>query len=191
MVEFWPSLGPYDQPDLLLHLRDETGTEVHTVLIEAKYLSPKSSFAGEYEVVEDETPHGDQLVKYWQGLRAQSRGVPHSLLYLTAGSTPPLTELQETLRYLPSMRLGWLSWRDVWAVASDLSGKHLPAADLARLLQHKGLTYFTGFSVAPRAFPAESFWEALPAPSIWFDRPLPARVLRDRGALGRTFWEHL
>src|SRR5688572_5066022 len=67
-VEFWPSFEAFGEPDVLLWLEDESGARLHVVLIEAKYLSPKSGRAEEDEVLEDERPHGDQLVKYWQGL---------------------------------------------------------------------------------------------------------------------------
>lgn len=161
---FWPSFGAYGEPDLLLSLRDEGGHDLHLVLIEAKYLSPKSGRGDPYEAVEDDAPHGDQLVKYWQAshdARWAPPDIPRSLIYLTAAGVPPSREIHDSLRHLCSMRLAWLSWRDVWSVVEPIASTHAAAADLAALLVHKGLTYFRGFvGATPRRFPDCGFWHS-------------------------------
>jgi hypothetical protein len=50
-------------------------------------------------------------------------------------------------------------------VAEHLKAVNLPAADLARLLAHKGLKHFNGFNAIPWQAPSVSrFW----SPTEWF-----------------------
>lgn len=81
---------------------------------------------------------------------------------MTAAGVPPATEIQESLRHLPAMRLAWLSWRDVWSAVEPIASTHVAAADLAALLVHKGLTYFRGFvGATPRDFRTLVFGRAV------------------------------
>src|SRR5260221_1764908 len=75
-VEFWPSFGRFGQPDLLLRLRDKSGSVQQMCLVELKLHAPKSGSAftdGDSDAIADDTPEEapdpDQLVKSWQGLR--------------------------------------------------------------------------------------------------------------------------
>ncbi len=167
-VEFWPSLGESGQPDLRLTL---TGTQNQreVILIEVKLHSGKSQLVRDDDLVDDkelEEDGGvdlpidpDQLIRYY---RAQEHGTDGrvSLIYLTAHTVPPREDLLASLR--PGMRLAWLSWTDVWAVAHDARDQSLAAADLSDLLHHKGLSTFDGFSAIKEELPPLSwsgaFW---------------------------------
>lgn len=120
----------------------------------------------EEQIVEEEEQLADidkdQLVRYWRYLRdelaeeqAKRAGPPAStppicasLVYLTAHVTPPADELLVSLKAAGSdMRLGWLSWFDVWQVVHQIAAQEqsLPAQDLEALLSHKGFRCFVGF----------------------------------------------
>src|SRR5262249_10885625 len=93
------------------------------------------------------------------------QNVRTSIIYLTAHSVPPLRDLASSMKGEPPIRLAWLSWRDVWAVAERArAGKGAidAAGDLADLLRHKGLFEFNGFDevepVASRPTTA-AFWK--------------------------------
>jgi hypothetical protein len=177
-LSFWPSFGPHGEPDLLVTLFDRAGRPTHLLVIEAKLYSPKSGEAGDDDAgLAQDVPDPDQLVKYWQGLRGSrlaDADVPRTLLYLTSHPAAPSEELAATLARAPSMRLGWLSWRDVWRVAANVArgpDRPLAATDLARLLAHRGFSYFDGLHGDPQPFPSDDhFWH----PGTWFgDQMLP------------------
>ncbi len=184
-VEFWRYSTTHGEPDVILRLFDATGRVRWVIVVEVKLHSVKSSRAtGEQDAADDDVPDPDQLVKYWQllgGLDEVLAGATPYLIYLTKHATPPEEELNESLRRQPAMALGWLSWRDVWAVARQTETTSLPAADLARLLAHLGLKRFDGFN--PRVWAAPdrtTFWHR----RGWFHQRkhrTPPRV--------RSFWE--
>ncbi len=183
-VEFWPYWPGYGEPDVLLTLRDRAGQPVSLVLIEAKLHSPKSGRAGvDDELTEEGAADPDQLVRYWRGLQVLPGfpSIPRHLVYLTKHGAAPAGELAESVRRAPEMRLAWLSWRDIWAVADSAAGTSLPAADLAQLLAYKGLKNFNGFGAVPwQPHPASHFWRR----HGWFTRAQPWR-----GAAGAaSFW---
>lgn len=169
-LEFWPRFAHGKEPDLRLTFDATSSADAEVVLIEVKLYSGKSSVSGDdddLEIVDDpdETApvfDSDQLVGYLQRQKAEMlSGGRASIVYLTAHRVPPRDELQASLR--PGMRLAWLSWTDVWRVAQAAREEYLPAADLADLLRHKGLSEFCGFASgdAEVAFgtPAEGrFW---------------------------------
>lgn len=179
-IQFWPFFDRYGEPDLLLRLTDAEGALVHICLIEVKLYSPKSGAAHDpdLDVTDigdaDASVDSDQLVKYWHGLKRLPdlvRGVTASLIYLTAHSTAPIQELRQSIgRVDGEMRLGWLSWFDVFEVvrsASERASECRPAGDLARLLSHKGFEPFHGFHSTAMTIPSTgSFWTE----QIWFDR---------------------
>lgn len=120
----------------------------------------------EEQIVEEEEQLADidkdQLVRYWRYLRderaaertkqanppAGTPAICASLVYLTAHVTPPTDELLVSLQAGESdMRLGWLSWFDVWQVVHQIAARDqsLPAQDLETLLSHKGFRCFVGF----------------------------------------------
>jgi hypothetical protein len=145
-LDFWPKFGDYGEPDLRLQMFDASGSVDALILIEAKYMSPKSGQAGADEPFDPAVPDPDQLVRYWQALsRAAPQRATKAIIYLTAHAAPPTDELEQSLRRQPEAQLGWLSWRDVWRVASAACHAK-PMGDLATLLGHKGLKPFTGFS---------------------------------------------
>jgi hypothetical protein len=150
-VCFWPSLGQYGVPDILVTLKGESGEVLGELVVEAKLRSPKSGSAGEDdgEHAEENVADPDQLVRYFQGLRTHARPGSHplGLIYLTAHAVPPVDELTASHGRYPTMQIAWLSWRDAALVAHRQAETSLPAADLARLLAHKYLGYFAGFAV--------------------------------------------
>lgn len=112
----------------------------------------------------------DQLARYWgfacselQRLRTAGPGdaakAPSaSLIYLTAHATAPLDELRVSEAAAAKaqgadqpVRLGWLSWFDIWQVAYDGGQRGqgpLPIRDIEKLLSHKGFRRFVGFQAA-------------------------------------------
>jgi len=83
------------------------------------------------------------------------------------------------------MRLGWMSWGDIWQVVSQracVQPSDLPAADLERLLRHKGLCYFHGFHAERVRIPSiAGFWKA----EKWFKIAGLGGMLRCTG----SFWK--
>ncbi|MBO0698342.1 MAG: hypothetical protein J2P46_08115 [Zavarzinella sp.] len=184
-TDFWPYAPGYGEPDVLLTLSDADGIPRLAVLLEAKLHAGKSGHADvDEELTGVDAPDPDQLVRYWRLLRqldSVRRGAVPLLVYLTRHSTAPVEELTDSLRREPGMNLGWLSWRDVWDVAVRAAPDNLPAADLARLLAHKGLKTFDGFNTAPCELPPSGrFWNG---PS-WF-----APVAPWTGPTGTHFWK--
>jgi hypothetical protein len=163
----WPPRDEYGEPDVVVTLMAD-GRPVGRLLIETKLYAGKSGEDDPDDPPEEERSR-DQLRRYWQRLRKDcTDGVrPLGVVYLTAHAIHPVEDLTDSLRTEPGDWLGWLSWRDVWAVTSGLPE---PAArDLAAILAHKGLKYFTGFRRPdrPLLLTAGGFWR-----SRWF-RPLP------------------
>jgi hypothetical protein len=194
-IEFWPSLACYGQPDLLIQLLDEKGKCVHLVLIEVKLYSAKSGEAGaEEDSLQRDAPDPDQLVRYWQGLdtdKYQVMDIPKTVIYLTSHPAPPSDDLEVTLRRilsrnLPTMRLAWLSWRDIWQVMTEMARKPnppLPSLDLKRLLAYMGFQYFDGFHNTPYSFPVLGrFYVA----SGWFEQKSPLKQY----PVTTTFWRN-
>lgn len=200
-VVLWQRRSPHGEPDVLLWLRDAQGGLVHLVVIEVKLYSPKSGSASYVSVnADDEDSEADdedseeqlagidkdQLVRYWRfaceevarahavdKARKPDASPPAvSLVYLTAHATAPSNDLLISLAAGGSgMRLGWLSWFDVWQVvhkAAQPPGS-LPAADLTALLEHKGFRRFMGFRNPTSQPSVESarFWRR----RSWFCTP--------------------
>lgn len=177
-IEFWPSFGKFGQPDLLLTFLDAARRPVHLTVVEAKLHSPKSGEAEDNgeddapaaDVAEDSwTP--DQLVRYWRGMLSHiAASDPNrcSVVYLTAHTTPPTEDLTISLRACPTMRLGWLSWRDVWHTIQPLLNQTEPplaAVDLERLLANRGFRSLNAFKQEVLSLlPIRGFWQ----PRDWF-----------------------
>jgi hypothetical protein len=146
------------------------------------------------DLADDAAPDPDQLVRYWTGLHQRvPTGVQARMIYLTKHAAPPADDLGESVRKArnaggPPMELAWLSWRDIWVVAQRAAGRERPdadsarpAADLARLLAHKGLKPFTGFHGEPWRTPRSiGFWTG----PGWFARHSGGRIW----AVGPGFW---
>jgi hypothetical protein len=194
-IEFWARWGDYGEPDVVLTLWAANGAPVAVVVIEAKLYATKGGRGSDDDQAADDAADADQdqLVKYWRGLHARREvqsGAEASVIYLTRHGALPTDELGESVQRasamgLPMMRLAWLSWRDVWAVAErlrGLRGYQLVAADLADLLAHKGFKYFNGFQAQPWQSPSTGrFWRSAP----WFARLRPWRP----GPTPARFWQ--
>ena len=154
----WRGLEDAGVPDIFVDLFS-SGKIVHRIIIEVKLHSGKSGTGTEDEAVgsacEDAEPQlRDQLARYWRELCQPypiQDAIPDcSLIYLTAHHAPPENDQLGSFDCLPSMRLAWLSWRDVWQIASEAAKSmasdpgpcRLIAEDLAMLLHHKGLSAY-------------------------------------------------
>jgi hypothetical protein len=144
---FWDRHPDFGEPDLRIEAKDSDGKLLAVVIIEAKYLSPKSGVASEDVPFDPAAPDPDQLARYAQILSNTVRGVESAVFYLTAHSAPPVDELRASLTRIPDPNLFWLAWRDLWTVASTLRASSVPMEDLELLLAHKGLKPFTGWRV--------------------------------------------
>ena len=153
--EFWPWLEEPDcercQPDVLISLKLPGGTEKKVILVEAKYLSGKSSEEGE-----GQRPH-DQLAREWDNLRALAarESAAPLLIYLTADLSPPIEDIEVSQKELEGKRkqrgeICWLSWRHLRSLTRTSS--HEMLRDLGEVLHRLNLTFFEGFSrvEAPR-----------------------------------------
>lgn len=214
-IEFWPSFGQFGQPDLLLTLRDAARRPVHTVVIEAKLHSPKSGEAeddGDGDAAaadaDEDTWTPDQLVRYWRGvvnLPAAPDASRCSILYLTAHASPPTEDLAVSLRACTAMRLGWVSWRDIWHVVEPLlrlAQPPLAAVDLERLLANRGFKALDAFKQAAPEFTelgrfwhSRSWFQGVSAPGLpsvrrfWRTRPWFEQLVAPARSSRMHFWE--
>ncbi len=163
---FWPHWGKYGQPDVIVELHAGVRA-VGRLVIEVKLDAGKSGADADVEDDTDEEVSSDQLHKYWQGLglRANTGSPALGVVYLTSHAVPPAEELAASVAREPGNWLGWLSWRDVWAVVRTRS--ELAARDLADILTAKGLKGFDGFGARPIQVPScGRFW--ISPPARWF-----------------------
>ena len=145
--EFWPWWEEPDcygcEPDVVIKLEipDKKGL---LVLIEAKYLSGKSSEADESILPTD------QLAREWDNLvvRAASSKWP-VLIYLTAHYGYPLEEIDDAVREFRKKRpdsakpiIYWLSWRHLCKVCEFSCSPVL--ADVRCLLERFNFKFFDG-----------------------------------------------
>ena len=82
--------------------------------------------------------------------------------------------MEEALRREPAMRLGWISWSDIWTVlrnAKESEAWSTVAKDLVKLLAYKNLHSFGGFTITPVTVPVyEGFWHGkAPVMTRWFE----------------------
>lgn len=168
----WPHWGKHGTPDMVVELFAGSRS-LGRLVVEVKLDAGKSGAADEDEEtgeeIEMDIADPDQLRKYWQGLRAQNGSRALGVVYLTAHAIPPVEELAASvarpLEDAPSDWLGWLSWRDVWAVLRTRT--ELPARDLTDILAAKGLKGFDGFHAEPIILPPSGrFWTRPPV--RWF-----------------------
>lgn len=154
---FWPRSSKYGEPDLVVILRGES--ESFIIPVEIKFFSAKH---GEEE--------DDQLMRYYEALAtAEGRrtfncqaiqefsGELLALIYVTQFAAAH--EIEATLKQLEDKgmeeardKVFHLKWQQVhsvveelWETEEDPYRKKL-LLDMKRLLVHKGLTPFTGFS---------------------------------------------
>lgn len=158
--EFWPYLNESDcnpcEPDVLIRLTAPQG-ERFIVLIEAKYLSGKSS-----ERDEGERPN-DQLAREYDNLKIvakKEKRVP-ILIYLTAGLSIPKDEMEASQSELECKRkikadFYWLSWRHL--IHAIEKSKDPMLLHLVQVMRKMNLLFFSGFTSVNRVIPISWFF---------------------------------
>lgn len=150
--KFWPRLNEPDchgcEPDVILRITTQDGGRF-VILIEAKYLSGKSS-----EANDDDRPY-DQLAREWDNIRfvAERENRIPILLYITAGIGFPEDDVDAAQRELIIDRgiradICWLSWRHLLSIIEPSENKMLQ--HLAQLMRKMNLIFFQGFSSIPQ-----------------------------------------
>ena len=184
---FWPFIRFRGrtpcEPDVLIGLESQEG--IHMVMIEAKYLSEKSSYEDE-----GERPN-DQLARELDNLEMLEPGdlgwdttkevVGRSLLYLTQDASIPSTALQESLREYRRKRnrvgtIYWTSWRHLAAILEEQSRgldeyQATVLNDIRLLLEKKRLTMFRGMTPLTTSFNKRTymFYSVSPTRYDWPD----------------------
>ena len=168
--KFWPWLEEQDcygcEPDVMIKLEIPDKQKL-LVLIEAKYLSGKSSEADEV----DDTPT-DQLAREWDNLSvmANKSGEHPVLIYLTAHYVYPyqdindaISEFQEKRQNSVSPVIYWLSWRHLYKVCEN--SQHPILNDIKLLLDRLGLKFFDSIALdnvnIPWSFEVVFDWQAV------------------------------
>jgi len=148
----------------VIGLESEKG--LHIVMIEAKYLSEKSSYENESEHPNDqlarELHNLEALGPSDLGWKTTKEVVDRSLVYLTQDVSIPLTALQESLQEYRRKRnrvgtIYWTSWRYLEAILEEQSrGVDAYQAtvlnDIKLLLEKKWLTMFHGMAPLTTSF---------------------------------------
>ena len=167
--KFWPWLStagsPGAEPDVVIEATDDRGC-MHRIVVEAKYLSGKSS---------DEDPEvvhpADQLARQWHCVAAELPStVTAHLVYLTADYGPPVGDIlasaREFARKCPSLAAQrpfachWLSWRHLVPAFEGSSESAL--RELCQLAHRLDLLFFGGVTaLQPRDAPAWRFEQAV------------------------------
>jgi hypothetical protein len=153
--DFWPKLNEAGcngcEPDVILRITETNGRKI-ILLIEAKYLSGKSSEADESAIP------NDQLAREWDNLQliAAGEGREPILLYLTAGLSFPSEDISASQKELETKRetqgiMCWLSWRHLYTITKNSNCEM--QKDLSRLMEKMQLTFFHGFSLLTEITP--------------------------------------
>ena len=150
--EFWPWWEESDcigcEPDVVISLKIPDKKDL-LVLIEAKYLSGKSSEADESY----DTPT-DQLAREWDNLSVKANKLDDCpvLIYLTAHYAYPVQDINDAISEFRKKRpngakpvIYWLSWRHLTTVCE--SSHHPILNDIKLLLDRLGLTFFDGIAL--------------------------------------------
>lgn len=147
--EFWPWWEEPDcygcEPDVVISLKISAQKKL-LVLIEAKYLSGKSSEADEaYDIPTD------QLAREWDNLSVRSNKSNECpvLIYLTAHYAYPYQDINDAISEFREKRpnsvnpaIYWLSWRHLYKVCENSRTPILE--DLKSLLDRLDLRFFDG-----------------------------------------------
>jgi hypothetical protein len=153
--EFWPYLNELGcnpcEPDVLIRLTTLHG-EKYIVLIEAKYLSGKSSERDE------ETHPNDQLAREYDNLRLvaeREERIP-ILIYLTADLSIPEEDISISKEEIIKKRnidpdIFWLSWRHLSPVIEKINEPILQ--HLTQAMLKLNLVFFHGFSPIDSTIP--------------------------------------
>jgi hypothetical protein len=146
--EFWPWIREPAceacEPDVLITIQPVNNQKI-IILVEAKYLSDKSSLANEGAAPKD------QLAREWDNLTrlaGRQKATP-ILLYVTADLGYPKKTIDDsrkeyTQKRKEDMDVFWISWRMLPRLFSDKKRDILN--DLAEVLQRQGLTFFEGIT---------------------------------------------
>ena len=150
--QFWPwweEANCYGcEPDVVIKLKIPAKQDL-IILVEAKYLSGKSSEADESY----DTPT-DQLAREWDNLRVKANKSDEYpvLVYLTAHYAYPIRDINDAISEFLEKRpdgarpvIYWLSWRHLHTVCDS---SPLPILnDIKLLLDRMGLTFFDGIAL--------------------------------------------
>lgn len=168
--EFWPWWEELDcygcEPDVVISLKISAQKKL-LVLIEAKYLSGKSSEADEaYDIPTD------QLAREWDNLSVRSNKSDECpvLIYLTAHYAYPYQDINNAISEFREKRLNsvspviyWLSWRHLYKVCEN--SQHPVLNDIKLLLGRLGLKFFDGIALdyvnVPWSFEVVFDWQAV------------------------------
>jgi hypothetical protein len=158
--EFWPWLQEANcegcEPDVLITIQFINGQKM-LILVEAKYLSDKSSEANEAEAPKD------QLAREWDNLTslAHRKKATQILLYVTADIGYPKKSIKDSCQeYMQKrkkdMRVFWISWRKLPNLFANKREDIL--SDLVEVLKRQGLTFFQGIPKLDLIDIKWSFW---------------------------------
>ena len=151
--EFWPPWwkepnGYGCEPDVVIKLKIPDEKDL-LILIEAKYLSGKSSEADE----SDDKPN-DQLAREWGNLsvRADKSNECPVLIYLTSHYGYPIQDIDDAIIEFQEKRpegakpvIYWLSWRHLYEVCEHTQTPIL--GDIRGLLERLNLKFFDGITL--------------------------------------------
>ena len=168
--EFWPwwqEMGCIGcEPDVVISIKIPDKKDL-LILIEAKYLSGKSSEADESY----DTPY-DQLAREWDNLSVMADESDKSpiLVYLTAHYTYPQEDINNAVSELREKRPGdaepviyWLSWRHLHKVCEN--SRTFVLDDLMCLLSRLNFKFFNGAALeyvnVPWSFEIIFDWQAI------------------------------
>lgn len=164
--EFWPWIQEPCcegcEPDVVINVRLMNGEKI-IVFVEAKYLSDKSSLAGEGGAPKD------QLAREWDNLkcRADREKATPILLYVTADVSYPKQSIEDSRQEYLRKRNGdinvfWISWRKLPRL---FMGKGLEILnDLVNVLKRQRLIFFEGITMPEQvdikwSFKGEVNWD--------------------------------
>jgi len=184
---FWPFLRFQGRtsckPDVVIGLESNEG--IHLVMIEAKYLSDKSSYEDEGEPPNDqlarELDNLDVLEPSDLGWDTSKEVLGRSLLYLTQDASIPSTAIQESLGEYRRKRsligvIYWTSWRYLGAILEEqiqgLDEYQIKVLDDIRLLlERKRMVMFGGMTPLSTSFDERvyTFYSASPTRYDWPD----------------------
>ncbi|MDO8567437.1 MAG: hypothetical protein Q7R57_01830 [Dehalococcoidales bacterium] len=159
-VKFWPWIKEGDakgaEPDVLIEMVSSDQRK-WLLLIESKYLSPKSSSADPLD------PHPtDQLAREMQNLRrvaSTQKFDEYALIYVTAHTQIPKNDFSQAISELEtktgqgdSDKFYWTTWRMLPSIISDsinLCGEPYATllGDLREIICRMGLSFFNGMSI--------------------------------------------
>jgi hypothetical protein len=181
-MKFWPWMQEQDakgaEPDVLIEIVTSDKRK-WLLLIEAKYLSPKSSLA-DYR---DRLPT-DQLAREMNNLRkiAQLRHFDeYALFYVTAHTLLPKADITEAINELDektgdgaSHRFYWTTWRRLPSILKDAihsceGSPGILLGDLQTILLRMGLSFFEGITNREWSLGESSWVFKLPTKLIIFE----------------------